>query len=65
MPDVRKVSLCPTDERELRQEDIIRLRQSWDDGKASGIPVPMDFDRLRQEAQQRLKDVRATSGRAG
>lgn len=64
MPDVRKVSLSPTDEREIRQEEIKRLRQSWEDGKTSGIPVPMDFDRLRQEARQRLSDIRAASGHA-
>lgn len=65
MPDIRKVSLSATDESELRQEEIKRLRQSWDDGKASGIPVPMDFDRLRQEARQRLSDMRAASEHAG
>ncbi len=65
MPDIRKVSLSATDESELRQEEIKRLRQSWDDGKASGIAVPMDFDRLRQEARQRLNEIRAASRHAG
>ncbi len=51
--------------RELRQEDIRRLRQAWDAGKASGAPVPMDFDRLRQEAQQRLNEARTANEHAG
>ena len=45
--------------RELRQEDVRRLRQLWDDGKASGKPEPVDFDALRKEARQRL--VKASS----
>ena len=40
--------------RELRQEDIRRLRQLWDEGKASGPAEPLDFGELRREAQQRL-----------
>jgi antitoxin ParD1/3/4 len=39
---------------ELRQEDLKRLRQLWDDGKASGTATPVDFEVARQEARQRL-----------
>jgi antitoxin ParD1/3/4 len=38
--------------RELRQEDLRRLRQRWDQGKASGVASPRDLDHLRQEARQ-------------
>jgi antitoxin ParD1/3/4 len=40
--------------RELRQEDLKRLRQMWDQGKASGAAAPVDFDNARREARQRL-----------
>jgi antitoxin ParD1/3/4 len=40
--------------RELRQEDVNRLRQLWDEGKASGPSAPLDFGELRREARQRL-----------
>jgi len=40
--------------RELRREDLNRLRQMWDEGKASGTPSPVDFDNARREARQRL-----------
>jgi antitoxin ParD1/3/4 len=40
--------------RELRQEDLKRLRQLWDQGKASGAVTPVDFEATRQEARQRL-----------
>jgi antitoxin ParD1/3/4 len=36
--------------RELRQEDLKRLRQMWDQGKASGAAAPVDFDCARREA---------------
>jgi antitoxin ParD1/3/4 len=39
--------------RELRQEDLKRLRQLWDQGKTS-ITTPVDFEAARQEARQRL-----------
>ena len=45
--------------RELRQEDIRRLRQLWDEGKASGPGKPLDWRELRREAQQRLAQVKA------
>ncbi len=40
--------------RELRQEDLKRLRQLWDDGKASGAAAPVDFEAARIEARKRL-----------
>jgi antitoxin ParD1/3/4 len=43
--------------RELRQEDLKRLRQMWDQGKASGAAAPVDFDAARREARQRLATI--------
>jgi len=43
--------------RELRQEDVRRLRQLWDEGKASGPAQPLDFDELRRDARQRLTEI--------
>jgi antitoxin ParD1/3/4 len=40
--------------RLLRQEDLMRLRQMWDRGKASGVVAPVDFEAARHEARQRL-----------
>lgn len=40
--------------RTLRQEDLNRLRQLWDQGKASGETESVDFDQARREARQRL-----------
>jgi antitoxin ParD1/3/4 len=39
--------------RELRQEDLRRLRQMWDQGKASGAAAPVDLTAARREARQR------------
>ena len=41
--------------RDLRQEEIKRLRQLWDEGKASGDAGPVDFAGLRKEARKRLE----------
>lgn len=48
--------------RELRQEDIKRLRQLWDEGKGSGPAEPLDFDALRREARERLAEFRKAQG---
>jgi antitoxin ParD1/3/4 len=40
--------------RELRQEDLRRLRELWDHGKASGTATSANFDDARREAQLRL-----------
>jgi antitoxin ParD1/3/4 len=47
--------------RELRAEDTRRLQEMWDQGKASGKPVPLDFDDLRREARQRLRDATSSA----
>ncbi len=44
--------------REMRQEEIRRLRQLWDDGVASGSAGPVDMESLRREARQRLEAAR-------
>lgn len=48
--------------RELRQEDIRRLRQLWDEGKASGPGRPLDWRKLRHDAQQRLAQIKKAQG---
>jgi antitoxin ParD1/3/4 len=50
---------------DLRQEDIRRLRQLWDEGKASGPAAPLDFNELRREPRQRLTAGRKAPGDAG
>jgi antitoxin ParD1/3/4 len=40
--------------RELRLEDLKRLRQLWDQGKHSGTATPVDFDQARRAARSRL-----------
>ena len=40
--------------RELRREDILRLRQMWDEGKASGPARRGDFGKVKREGQKRL-----------
>ena len=44
--------------RELRQEDVKRLRKLWDEGKASGPAEPLDFEELRRDARKRLVETR-------
>ncbi|CDX28890.1 hypothetical protein MPL3356_90071 [Mesorhizobium plurifarium] len=43
--------------RELKQEDVRRLRRLWDEGKASGRPGPLDFHALRKEARRKLAEA--------
>jgi antitoxin ParD1/3/4 len=50
--------------RVLRQEDLRRLGQLWDEGKASGTPGPADFDRARHDARQRLASAAEDEARA-
>jgi antitoxin ParD1/3/4 len=40
--------------RELRQEDLRRLRQLWDEGKTTGTATVADFEEARREARRRL-----------
>jgi antitoxin ParD1/3/4 len=41
--------------RELRQEDINRLRGLWDEGKSSGSPEPFNVEHTIAAAKARLK----------
>ena len=50
--------------RELRQEDIKRLRQMWDEGVVSGSVGALDMKRVRKEARQRLESAKRASGNA-
>lgn len=38
--------------REFRQEDINRLREMWDVGKASGSLRKVNFDKVKREAKK-------------
>jgi antitoxin ParD1/3/4 len=40
--------------REIRQDDIRRLQQLWDEGKASGKAKPFDIERTISRAKSRL-----------
>lgn len=50
--------------RELRLEDLRRMRQLWDQGKTSGAPTAVDFSGARREARQRLADSAEDEARA-
>jgi antitoxin ParD1/3/4 len=39
--------------REIRQDDVRRLRELWAEGKASGAPVAVDFDRVKRHGRKR------------
>jgi antitoxin ParD1/3/4 len=45
--------------RELRGEDLRRLREGWREGKASGPAIPLDFAETLNEARRRLKKAAA------
>jgi antitoxin ParD1/3/4 len=45
--------------RELRQEDTRRLRELWDEGKASGAPRSSDMERTLASAKARRKKAEA------
>lgn len=45
--------------RELRREEVERLRQLWDEGKASGPARPFDIERVIANARARLKNAAA------
>lgn len=42
--------------RQLRRQDIQRLRQLWDAGKVSGAAEPFDGERTIAAARSRLKE---------
>jgi antitoxin ParD1/3/4 len=46
------------EKRELRRSDVIRLRELWDEGKASGQATELNFEELRREARQRLTEAK-------
>jgi antitoxin ParD1/3/4 len=48
---------------ELREADIDRLRQLWDEGKATGPATLLDFNELRRKARRRLWLALANSRR--
>jgi antitoxin ParD1/3/4 len=54
---VREAMRAWQEKWEARRADIRRLRDLWDEGKASGKPEPLDFDVLRQEARRALKEA--------
>ena len=43
--------------RELRQDDIRRLRALWDEGKASGAGEPFDIEKTLAAAQARFNKI--------
>ncbi|MGO9266491.1 MAG: type II toxin-antitoxin system ParD family antitoxin [Candidatus Binataceae bacterium] len=49
----------------LRQEDLNRLRQLWDEGIASGPRAPLDFSELRRDARKRLTGARKAPNDGG
>lgn len=49
---------------ELRQQDLKRLRELWDQGKASGAAMPVDFEAARSEARLRLAVAAEDEARA-
>jgi antitoxin ParD1/3/4 len=51
--------------RELRQEDLRRLRQLWDQGKASGNANRIVFDDARRQARMRLANSKENKTRVG
>ena len=50
--------------RELRLRELMRLRQMWDQGKASGTATPVSFDDARREARLRLANATEDVARA-
>lgn len=48
---------------DARKGDIERLRQLWDEGKASGQPVALEFDAVREGARAKLKGAVKSHGR--
>lgn len=47
---------------EARQADTRRLSELWNEGKTSGRPTAIDFDKLREEARQDLRAVQKHAG---
>jgi antitoxin ParD1/3/4 len=51
--------------RELRGEDLKRLRGLWAEGKASGPAQQLDLGEAREQARRRLKGATARAAHAG
>jgi antitoxin ParD1/3/4 len=51
--------------RGLRQEDILRLRKLWDEGKASGPPKPVDFQRVKRRGRARAASLVSARSHGG
>lgn len=47
--------------RAVEHDDNQWLQRSWDEGKASGEPQPIDFEDLRREARRRLAAIQANA----
>jgi antitoxin ParD1/3/4 len=47
--------------RELRGEELGRLRKLWQEGKASGKATPLDLTQVRHEARLQLKNATSKS----
>ncbi len=43
--------------RDMRGEEIERLRRLWNEGLESGPSTPIDFKEHRKEARRRLKEL--------
>ena len=43
--------------RSLQQQEAAWLRDLWDRGKASGEPAPLEVDRVRTEAHEKLRQA--------
>lgn len=41
--------------REVRGEDLKRMRELWNEGKSSGVAAPLDMAETRRQARLRLK----------
>jgi antitoxin ParD1/3/4 len=59
---VREAMRAWQDKWEARRADIRKVRELWDEGKASGEPQPLDFEELRKEARQKLAEVKRNAG---
>jgi antitoxin ParD1/3/4 len=47
--------------RDLRQDELDRLRKLWRAGKASGPARPLNLTAVRSEARRRLKKAASTA----
>jgi len=50
--------------RQLRQEDVERLRLLWDEGKASGPAKPLDLDHVKRRGRMQAAAARTARSNA-